>query len=231
MPALVNAVAIGQVILVLNAVNFNQSNGLFIDAPGNFLLSFLVFQRFLQYYVAMELFLQTSGIGQFCALLAQTLDADGNVLEEESITSVDTRLRLSLIAAAVAFRLTFEDLQQNGCNGAFVQLMDGQLVPPTAVSSIRFKRDVRPLLPAGRTVLGLRPVAYRYRAPWGDPAIPRVGLIAEEIVRVYPEAVVPGSDGKPYAIRYDVLAELLVENGVDRIVQALRRASPPSVFR
>ena len=60
---------------------------------------------------------------------------------------------------------------------------------PVAQSSIRFKRNVVALLPDDVRPLGLRPVAFRYREPWGDPAEPQVGLIAEEVAEVYPDAV------------------------------------------
>lgn len=79
-----------------------------------------------------------------------------------------------------------------------------------APSSVRFKSEVTPLLSGGRSVLGLRPVVFRYREPYGDPAILRFGLIAEEVAQSYPEAVVFDRDGKPWALRYDVLAARLV---------------------
>jgi hypothetical protein len=81
-------------------------------------------------------------------------------------------------------------------------------------SSKRFKRDVTGLLPAGGSFLGLRPVSFRYRRPYGDPGVPQIGLIAEEVGGVYPEAMALDADGRPYGIDYRVLAgEVLEELG------------------
>jgi hypothetical protein len=88
-------------------------------------------------------------------------------------------------------------------------------------SSSRFKQGIVALLPEGVSLLGLRPVAFRYLAPYGDPAIPQVGLIAEEVVRVYPEAVALGADGRPAGIYYSVLTGRLIERFETRVKQAL----------
>jgi len=90
-----------------------------------------------------------------------------------------------------------------------------------APSSARFKHDVRALLPGGATPLGLRPVAFRYRAPHGDPAIPRVGLIAEEVLEVFPEAVALDARERPWGIRYDVLTRLVMGEIAERIGHAV----------
>jgi hypothetical protein len=72
-------------------------------------------------------------------------------------------------------------------------------------SSIRFKRGVVALLPDDVRPLGLNPVAFRYVEPYGDPSVPRIGLIAEEVAEVYPQAVVRDGEGRPDAIDYPVL--------------------------
>lgn len=76
---------------------------------------------------------------------------------------------------------------------------------PVIQSSIRFKSGVVPLLPRDVEPLGLRPVVFRYVYPYGDPAVPRVGLIAEEVYQVYPDAIVLDGDGRPEAIDYGIL--------------------------
>jgi hypothetical protein len=101
------------------------------------------------------------------------------------------------------------------------------IVPPDAgtcqlaPSSQRFKRDVVGLLPDGVTLLGLRPVAFRYLAAYGDPAVPQIGLIAEEVVRVYPEAVALDAAGRPEGIYYGVLTGRVIETLESRTAQAL----------
>lgn len=66
------------------------------------------------------------------------------------------------------------------------------------------------LLPDGLAILGLRPVAYRYLAPYGDPAIQRVGLIAEDVARVFPSAVAFDAGGEPLGIYYGTLRRVVI---------------------
>lgn len=95
-----------------------------------------------------------------------------------------------------------------------------------APSSIRFKSDVAYLLPDGISILGLHPVAYRYLAPYGDPAIPRLGLIAEDVLRVYPEAVGLDADGEPLGVYYGTLRILVFERIVEVAWLRLRGGGP-----
>lgn len=78
-------------------------------------------------------------------------------------------------------------------------------------SSSHFKQDVTYMLPDGLSILGLRPVAYRYLAPYGDPAIPRMGLIAEDVMRVFPAAVAMNAEGQALGIYYATLQGLVLE--------------------
>lgn len=91
-------------------------------------------------------------------------------------------------------------------------------------SSATFKRDVVRLLPDDVTLLGLRPVAFRYRPEHGDPAAPRVGLIAEEVAGVFPGAVAWSDEGRPVGIFYGVLTGLLLEDVQDRIRRSVDAA-------
>lgn len=91
---------------------------------------------------------------------------------------------------------------------------------PLVSSSIRFKRDVVSLLPDEIRPLGLRPVAFRYLEPWGDPDTPQLGLIAEEVAEVYPQAVVLDGRGRPEAIDYRALTARLVEAIEERALRA-----------
>jgi hypothetical protein len=93
-----------------------------------------------------------------------------------------------------------------------------------APSSVRFKRGVAALLPDGVTILGLRPVAFRYVEPYGDPAVPQMGLIAEEVVRVFPEAVALGADGQPLGIEYGTLTGLVIREVETRAWRSMEAA-------
>ena len=88
-------------------------------------------------------------------------------------------------------------------------------------SSHRFKRDVTYLLPEGSSILGLRPVGFRYRAAYGDAVIPRLGLIAEDVARVYPGAVALDGLGRPMGIAYGILRALVVEEARNRVQGAV----------
>ncbi|MFN2420775.1 MAG: tail fiber domain-containing protein [Gemmatimonadota bacterium] len=104
--------------------------------------------------------------------------------------------------------------------------------PVESPSSQRFKRGIVGLLPEGVTLSGLRPVAFRYTEPYGDPAVAQIGLIAEEVVRVYPEAVAIDAEGRPEGIYYGVLTGQVIARletrasrelnaGVARLAKAL----------
>jgi len=78
----------------------------------------------------------------------------------------------------------------------------------TAVSSERFKEEIKPMNKTSEAVLGLKPVTFHYKA---DPkGRPQFGLIAEEVAEVNSGLVVRDKDGKPYAVRYDQVNAMLL---------------------
>jgi hypothetical protein len=83
---------------------------------------------------------------------------------------------------------------------------DGQL--GTVVSSARYKRDIRDMGTRSQNLLRLRPVTFRYKT---DPqAEQQYGLIAEEVVQVYPELVTKGSDGQVQSVQYHQMIPMLL---------------------
>jgi hypothetical protein len=89
----------------------------------------------------------------------------------------------------------------------------------TVSSSRRFKEDVADLGDIARAVQFLRPVTFRYSAPFADGGKPvQYGLIAEEVKDALPELVAYGADGQPETVLYHVLPTLLVSE-----VQRLER--------
>jgi hypothetical protein len=109
--------------------------------------------------------------------------------------------------------LTFEVFQ--GTTEVCESRYDATYTQLTA-SSARFKTGIVGLLPEGVTFFGLRPVAYRYVHPYGDPSVPRIGLIAEEVARVFPEAVAVDESGRGWGIAYGTLRVRLAEELVRR---------------
>lgn len=82
-------------------------------------------------------------------------------------------------------------------------------------SSIRYKRNVRDATPDPDAVLALRPRVYDRRDKTEDGVTypgrtDEFGLIAEEVERLYPELVIYDEHGRPDALRYDLLAVVMI---------------------
>src|SRR6516165_1334221 len=94
-----------------------------------------------------------------------------------------------------------------GVTGSTVEVTsDGRL--GVALSSARYKRDIRDMGGASAGLMKLRPVSFRYKS---DPSgILQYGLVAEEVERVYPELVTRGTDGKVQSVRYLEFTSLLL---------------------
>lgn len=119
--------------------------------------------------------------------------------------------------------LLFEVFVTEGGTKVCESLYDARYEQLTA-SSVRFKHEVRSLLPDGFSPAGLRPVVFRYQAPWGDPGTPRIGLIAEEVARAYPAAVALDGRGRPIGIYPLTLRRLAIEASAERAGRAVEAA-------
>jgi Chaperone of endosialidase len=96
-----------------------------------------------------------------------------------------------------------------GANPAVVVTGAGRLGVET--SSRRFKTDIRPIGPQLRRLMALRPVSFRYRrADVDGHSRVQFGLVAEQVAGVYPNLVVRGRRGRPYAVLYQELPALLL---------------------
>jgi hypothetical protein len=94
-------------------------------------------------------------------------------------------------------------------NGVAVYInSNGQL--GTAVSSARFKDDIRDMGDASSELFSLRPVAFRYKPEIDPKGIAQYGLIAEEVEKIDPSLVVHDPDGKPYSVRYEQVNAMLL---------------------
>jgi len=92
--------------------------------------------------------------------------------------------------------------------GAAVYITSGGQLGVLA-SSKRYKTAIKPLR-AGNTekLMQLRPVSFHLKH---DPSGPmQYGLIAEEVVKVYPELVIRDEAGKIQGVRYDELGPMLL---------------------
>ncbi len=85
---------------------------------------------------------------------------------------------------------------------------DGKL--GTVVSSERFKAEIKPMDKASEAILALKPVTFRYKHDLDPDGIPQFGLVAEEVEKVNPDLVARDEHGKPYAVRYDAVNAMLL---------------------
>ena len=61
---------------------------------------------------------------------------------------------------------------------------------------------------SSKAVLAHNPVTCHYKSD--QTGTPQFGLIAEEVAQVFPELVIYDADGKPFTVRYEMLAVLLL---------------------
>jgi hypothetical protein len=85
---------------------------------------------------------------------------------------------------------------------------DGKL--GTAVSSQRFKDDIKSMDSASEAILTLQPVTFRYKKKFDPTGAAQFGLVAEEVEKVDPDLVVCDKEGKPYSVRYDAVNAMLL---------------------
>ena len=81
----------------------------------------------------------------------------------------------------------------------------------TSPSSLRFKEQVRDMGDSSNALMKLRPVTFLYKSEYanGERTL-QYGLIAEEVAKIYPDLVAHDNDSKPYTVRYQYLATMLL---------------------
>ena len=80
----------------------------------------------------------------------------------------------------------------------------------TSTSSARFKEDIRDLGAVSDGLMNLRPVAFKYKRDHEASGVTHYGLVAEEVAEIYPELVAYDDEGKPFAIRSQLLDPLVL---------------------
>ncbi len=78
----------------------------------------------------------------------------------------------------------------------------------TLASSERYKTAIIPMGSSTKRLGQLRPVTFKLRTDSQGPL--QYGLIAEEVVKVYPELVIRDENGRIDGVRYDELAPMLL---------------------
>jgi hypothetical protein len=85
---------------------------------------------------------------------------------------------------------------------------DGQL--GVRASSARFNETIQPMEKASEVILSLQPVMFRYRKELDESATPQFGLVAEQVEEVDPELVARDDQGKAFAVRYEEVNVMLL---------------------
>ncbi len=90
-------------------------------------------------------------------------------------------------------------------------LVNGSSELGVAASSLRFKHAVRDMGDSSGMLMSLRPVTFRYREEYvGPDDTTHFGLVAEEVAKVAPDLVHFDDEGRPFSVRYEFLAPLLL---------------------
>jgi hypothetical protein len=100
---------------------------------------------------------------------------------------------------------------------------DGQL--GVAVSSQRFKDQIKPMDKASEAILALQPVTFRYKHELDPKGTPQFGLVAEEVAQVDPDLVVRDAQGEPYTVRYEAVNAMLLNEFLKEHRQVEEQAS------
>jgi hypothetical protein len=99
--------------------------------------------------------------------------------------------------------------QQNEIEATIKEIRELRL--GVAASSIRFKENVQDIGASSGALMKLRPVSFNYREEWvGGENVQQFGLIAEEVAEVAPGLVQLDDEGKPFSVRYQFLAPMLL---------------------
>ncbi len=117
-------------------------------------------------------------------------------------------IRIGTSAQAAAYIQGISGVTVSGGTEVYINT-SGQL--GTTTSSLRFKEQVRDMGDSTNDLMKLRPVTFFYKPEYanGEHTL-QYGLIAEEVAKVYPELVAYDKDRKPYAVRYQYIATMLL---------------------
>jgi hypothetical protein len=94
-----------------------------------------------------------------------------------------------------------------------------------AISSARFKDEIKSIDKASEGILALRPVTFRYKNEIDPDRTPQFGLVAEEVEKVNPDLIIRDPDGKPYTVRYEAVNAMLLNEFLKehKTVQELKK--------
>ena len=124
--------------------------------------------------------------------------------------------------------LRMKNIANNAYSGGIAAFKFWTMSGQFSGSDLRLKQDIRALRQAPADILSLNAVQFR----WRDPAYgrdPTLGLIAQEVLALFPEAVTTGPDGM-LGVNYAMLVAPLIEavkqqrSRIDALVASLAAA-------
>ena len=77
-------------------------------------------------------------------------------------------------------------------------------------SSARYNEAIQPMDQVSEAIIALKPVTFRYKKALDAKNLRQFGLVAEEVAKVDPDLVVFDEQGKPFAVRYDEVNAMLL---------------------
>jgi hypothetical protein len=130
-------------------------------------------------------------------------------------------IRIGNIATTATFIAGINGATASGGTAVFIDA-NGQL--GTLTSSARFKDNIKPMGEASEAILALKPVSFRYNKEIDPAGTSQFGLVAEDVERVNRDLVVRDKDGKPYAVRYEAVNAMLLNEFLkeDKTVDELK---------
>jgi len=139
-----------------------------------------------------------------------SLQFDGNIDIGNTGTNEDTNTIRIGDPATVFVRTFIAGIRgvTTGNGDAINVVIDSAGQLGTISSSRRFKKNVRPMDDASKTILALKPVKFQYKNDKTNT--PQFGLIAEDVAEVNPDLVVRDKNGEIYSVHYDQVNAMLL---------------------
>jgi septal ring factor EnvC (AmiA/AmiB activator) len=79
-----------------------------------------------------------------------------------------------------------------------------------AVSSERFKNEIKPMDKASEAILALKPVTFHYKKEIDPKLSAQFGLVAEQVEKVNRDLVTRDANGKALTVRYEAVNAMLL---------------------
>ncbi|MFN0206368.1 MAG: tail fiber domain-containing protein, partial [Planctomycetota bacterium] len=142
-----------------------------------------------------------------------TTGSNNIMIGNDGVAAESATIRIGSANQSRAFVAGIRGITTANANAISV-LIDSAGQLGTVSSSRRFKEDIRDMGTSTDRLLDLRPVLFKYKQdqslPDGSGVPPEYGLIAEEVVQIFPDLVVYDEKGAPFTVKYHILGSMLI---------------------